>query len=160
MVEFELVALPPGRAILHLKAWVRAPVSMQSLASSAGGDARLLALAPGEWLMISDSLDGAGLHDLVAPHARSQGIAAVDLSHGMAGLVLNGRAARDLLASGCGLDLHPRSFPEGRCTRTRLAQLAVVIECTNSEPQYELYVGASYLPYLKAWVEDAAKIIV
>jgi sarcosine oxidase, subunit gamma len=159
MVEFVLSAIPAGRAILSLKTWMRAPVSLPSLASGVGGAARLLALGPDEWLMISDSLDGPGLHGAVAALARSHGMAAVDLSQGMAGLKLKGTAARDVLASGCGLDLHPRAFPVGRCTRTRLAQLAVVIECTHSEPQYELYVGASYLPYLQAWLEDAASAI-
>lgn len=156
MVELELSAIPAGRAILHLKAWMRAPVSLPSLASGVGGAARLLALGPDEWLMISDSLDAPGLYGAVAALAHSHGMAAVDLSQGMAGLKLEGTAARDVLASGCGLDLHPRAFPVGHCTRTRLAQLAVVIECTHSQPQYELYVGASYLPYLTAWLEDAA----
>jgi len=156
MVELELSAIPAGRAIVHLKTWMRAPASLPSLASSVGAGARLLALGPDEWLMISDSLDGPGLHATVAAVARSYGMAAVDLSQGMAGLKLQGAAARDVLASGCGLDLHPRAFPVGCRTRTRLAQLAVVIECTHPEPQYELYVGASYLAYLKAWLEDAA----
>jgi sarcosine oxidase subunit gamma len=156
MLELELSAIPAGPAILHLKTWKRAPASLPSLVSSAGAGARLLALGPAEWLMISESLDGPGLHAAVADLARSHGMAAVDLSQGMAGLKLQGAAARDVLASGCGLDLHPRAFPVGCCTRTRLAQLAVVIECTHPEPQYELYVGASYLAYLKAWLEDAA----
>ncbi|HEY3850393.1 MAG TPA: sarcosine oxidase subunit gamma family protein [Steroidobacteraceae bacterium] len=154
MVDLELSVIPAGRAIVNLKTWMRAPVSLPSLVSSVA--ARLLTLGPDEWLMISDSLDGPGLHGAVAALARSHGMVAVDLSQGIAGLELKGMAARDLLASGCGLDLHPRSFPVGCCTRTRLAQLAVVIECTHSEPQYELYVGGSYLPYLKAWLEDAA----
>lgn len=160
MVELGLSAIAPGRAILHLKRWTRAPAFMPGLLSSVGGGARLLALGPDEWLMISDSLGGPGLHGAVAALARSHGLAAVDLSQGMAGLELKGSAARDSLASVCGLDLHPRSFPVGRCTRTRLAQLAVVIECTHSEPRYELYAGASYLPYLKAWLEDAASGVI
>jgi sarcosine oxidase subunit gamma len=65
-------------------------------------------------------------------------------------------AARDVLSMGCGLDLHAKSFPVGSASRTRFAQLPVVLECTSSGPQYEVYVGASYLPYLKAWIEDAA----
>jgi len=156
--RFELAAAPPRRAILHLKAWARATVSLPSFASRVG-DARLLALGPEEWLMVCDSLGGSSLHAAVADLARTQGVAAVDLSHGMAGLRLSGAAARDVLSMGCGLDLHARSFPAGRCTRTRLAQLAVVLECTHSEPRYELYLGASYAAYLEAWIEDAAASI-
>jgi sarcosine oxidase subunit gamma len=153
--RFELTGASAGRAILHLKAWAHAPVSLPSFASRVG-DARLLTLGPKEWLMVCDSLDGPSLHAAVAELARAQGMAAVDLSHGMAGLRIAGTAARDVLSMGCGLDLHARFFPAGSCTRTRLAQLAVVIECTHSEPRYELLVGASYAAYLQSWLQDAA----
>jgi sarcosine oxidase subunit gamma len=153
--RFELSAIPAGRAILHLKTWTRAPVSLPRL-PLAVRDARLLALGPDEWLMMSDSIDGPGLHGAVAAPAREHGIAAVDVSQGMAGLRLVGGAARDVLSTGCGLDLHAKSFPVGSATRTRFAQLPVVIECTSSGPRYEVYVGASYLPYLRAWIEDVA----
>jgi sarcosine oxidase, subunit gamma len=153
--RIELSAIPAGRAILHLKTWTRAPVSLPGLASGVC-DARLLALGPDEWLMMSDSIDGPGLHGALAGPAREHGIAVADLSQGMAGLELGGVAARDVLSMGCGLDLHARSFPVGSVTRTRFAQLPAVIECTNAGPRYELYVGASYLAYLKGWIEDAA----
>jgi sarcosine oxidase, subunit gamma len=153
--RFELAPVSAGRAILHLKAWARAPVSLPSFASRAAG-ARLLALGPEEWLMVCDSVDGPSLHAAVADLARTQGMAAVDLSHGMICLRVGGTAVRDVLSMGCGLDLHTRSFPAGNCTRTRLAQLAVVIECTHPEPRYELYVGTSHAAYLEGWLRDAA----
>jgi sarcosine oxidase, subunit gamma len=155
--RFELSTIPAGRAILHLKTWMRAPVSLPGLASDMR-DARLLALGPDEWLMMSDSMDGPALHGAVAAPAREHGIAVVDLSQGMAGLSLGGVGAREVLSMACGLDLHAKSFSVGSATRTRFAQLPVVIECTSSAPRYEIYVGASYLPYLRAWVEDAAAI--
>jgi sarcosine oxidase gamma subunit len=46
-------------------------------------------------------------------------------------------------------------FPAGRCTRTRLAQLAVVVDCIDPAPRFELYFGRSYLKYLHAWLVDA-----
>jgi sarcosine oxidase, subunit gamma len=153
--RFELSAIPAGRAILHLRTWTRAPVSLPGL-PWAVRDARLLALGPDEWLMMSDSIDGPGLHGAVAAPAREHGIAAADVSQGLAGLRLGGVAAPDVLSMGCGLDLHAKSFPVGSATRTRFAQLPVVIECTSSEPRYEIFVGASYLPYLQAWIEEAA----
>jgi sarcosine oxidase, subunit gamma len=156
--RLELSTVPPGRAILHLKTWTRAPVSLPGPALGVR-DARLLALGPDEWLMMSDSIDGPGLHGAVAAPAREHGVAVVDMSHGMAGLRLGGVAARDVLSMGCGLDLHAKSFPVGSATRTRFAQLPVVIECTSSAPRYEIYVGASYLPYLQAWIADAAAAV-
>ena len=117
---FELDAIPAGRAILHLKTWARAPLTLADLDSDGRGGARLLALGPGEWLMMSEGINGPALHADVASLARSRGLAAVDLSDGMAGLVLGGSASRDILSAACGLDLHPNAFPVGSCTRTRL----------------------------------------
>jgi sarcosine oxidase subunit gamma len=152
--SFELRAITPGRAILHLKTWARAPLTLADFDSHGRGGARLLALGPGEWLMMSEGIDGPGLHAGVASVARSRGLAAVDLSDGMAGLQLGGGAARDILSTACGLDLHPNAFTVGSCTRTRLAQLPVVIVCTGMT-RYELYVGTSYARYLEAWLRDS-----
>ncbi len=152
---FELSAMPAGRAILHLKTWARAPLSWGGLASNVRGGARLLALGPGEWLMVSDRIEGPALHADIARLARSQGLAAVDISDSMARLELRGVAVRDVLSTACGLDLHPKSFPLGGCTRTRLAQLPILIECNEEMNRYELYVGTSYRPYLEAWLRDA-----
>jgi sarcosine oxidase subunit gamma len=104
--------------------------------------------------MMSDGIDGPGLQAGIASLARSRGLAALDVSDGMAGLELGGSAARDILSTACALDLHPKAFPAGSCTRTRLAQLPVVIVCTGTA-RYELYVGTSYAPYLEAWLCDA-----
>ena len=114
--RFALSAVPAGRAIVHVKSWLPDAGALPSLVP-AGVDARLLALGPGEWLMVSDSLDGPGLRAAVGDLARSHGMAAVDVSQGMAGLRVRGSAARDVLAMGSGLDLDPDSFPVGRCTK-------------------------------------------
>jgi sarcosine oxidase subunit gamma len=156
VTPLDLRRLAPGRAIVHLKSWN--PASSPALAPIERGDVRVLALGPGEWLLMSDSMDGADLHASVAASAVAQGIAAIDLSDGLAGLELEGTAAPDVLATACGLDLHPNAFAAGACTRTRLAQLRVVIACTRSAPTYELHVGTSYLPYLESWLTDAISV--
>ncbi|HEX4153412.1 MAG TPA: sarcosine oxidase subunit gamma family protein [Steroidobacteraceae bacterium] len=148
--------LPAGRAIVHLKAWTGAAGASAGVTSLAIDGARLKALGPREWLLLSDALGGPALQAAVAAWVRERGIAAVDLSQGIGGLCLAGPGVRDMLSTSCGLDLHSRSFPVGSCTRTRLAQLPVVIDHMGAEPRYELYVGISYLPYLRSWLLDAA----
>jgi sarcosine oxidase subunit gamma len=69
---------------------------------------------------------------------------------------VRGSAARELLSKGCGLDLHPESFPAGHCARARFAQIPVVIECLEEPPRFEMTVARSYLQYLQSWLEDAA----
>src|ERR1700722_12297215 len=143
-----------GRATLHLKSWIPGRSSPCILPPSATHHCRLLAIAPGEWLLISDTLDAQTLREH-ASHLREQGIAAVNLSPGLAAIQLEGRATRDVLAKSCGLDLYPKSFPVGTCTRTRLAKLPVFVDYLDEKPRFELYVARSYLPYLCAWLNDA-----
>ena len=143
------------RAIVHLKSWIPARAASLPRPPAVPANCRLLTLAPGEWLLISDTLDETALHEH-AVQVHEHGIAAAGPSTGLAALQLEGPAARDVLAKSCGLDLHPSSFPIGTCTRTRLAQLPVIIDFLEASPRFELYVGRSYRSYLESWLTDAA----
>jgi sarcosine oxidase, subunit gamma len=143
------------RAIVQLKSWMPGRTSPSLFTLTAPPECRLLALAPGEWLLISDTLAVQTLRDH-ARHFHQHGIAAADLSPGLSALQLEGPAARDVLSKSCGLDVHPAHFPAGMCTRTRLAHLPVIIECIDVKPRFELYVGSSYCSYLVSWLSDAA----
>jgi sarcosine oxidase subunit gamma len=59
-----------------------------------------------------------------AAHAGARRLYAVDVSASRAVIELAGAQARAVLAKGCGLDLHPRSFTAGRCAQTVLARAA------------------------------------
>src|ERR1700692_1049134 len=63
-----------ARAIVHLKSWLPARASSPPLAPAIPADSRLLTLAPGEWLLISDILPEQTLREHVH-HLREQGIA-------------------------------------------------------------------------------------
>jgi sarcosine oxidase, subunit gamma len=157
-----------SRAVVQLKSHAAAPRDgrgMEGLLFGSSlvlpdlqGQLRILVLGPGQCLAISDTIEGAKLRERLLQHLVGQDIAAVDLSCGLKTLRVEGAATLEVLGKGCGLDLHPRSFPAGHCTRTRFAQLAVIIECTDLKPCFELYVGRSYASYLKAWLADAANM--
>jgi sarcosine oxidase subunit gamma len=70
-------------------------------------------------------------------------------------LGLAGPAARDVLAKGCGLDLHPSAFAPGRCAQTLLAQAQIVLEQRSDEPEYHLFVRPSFARYLREWLRQA-----
>jgi len=78
---------------------------------------------------------------------------AVDTSAARTTLELAGPSARDVLAHGCRLDLHPRVFTPGAAARTNVAKAAVVLHRTGDA--YRLYVGSSYADYLVTWLLDA-----
>lgn len=122
----------------------------------ASGPVHVLCLGPGEWLVRVPLHSVPALHAQIVSQASAQGLAVVELSDGLAGFEVAGPAARELLSKGCGLDLHPRSFPAGRCARTRFAQIPVAIECAGDPQRFELHVAASHGPYLHEWIADAA----
>ena len=144
-----------ARATLHLKSWVLARSAPITLPPSVTQHCRLITVAPGEWLLISDAVDEQTLHE-VARDFHNQGVAAVSVAQGLAAIEIKGRAAHDVLAKSCGLDLHPVRFPVGSCTRTRLAKLPVIVDYVDGKPIFDLYVARSYLPYLFSWLNDAA----
>jgi heterotetrameric sarcosine oxidase gamma subunit len=145
-----------GRAVMRLKTWSPNQPSASLVPPALGEEVRLLSFGPHEWLVVSDHIASPKLREQLRRHAAGEGIAAVDLSCAVKALQVEGSGARHLLAKCSGLDLHPSRFTAGYCTRTRLAQLAVIVDCTDPRPRFDLYVGRSYLQYLKSCLTDAA----
>jgi sarcosine oxidase, subunit gamma len=117
-----------------------------------GPDAWLLTCPPGEVEARMASLRKA----LADAHA-----AVTEVSDGRVALRLSGPNARDVLAKGCPLDVHPRTFPPGSCAQSLLAKASVLIHLIDADPQrgptFDLYVGRSFAHYLWAWLEDAGR---
>jgi len=125
--------------------------------SVAGLLCSLLRLGPDEWWIVSETqgpaeLAGSLRSALVGIHA-----ALVDVGDACIVYALRGANARDVLARGCPLDLHPRVFTPGRCTRTLLARAPVLVHLRAAEPSFELYVARSYRDYAWTWLVTAAK---
>ncbi len=91
----------------------------------------VLAVSPGEWIVIGE------------PPA---GIEAVDLTHVRAALRLTGSAARQVLAKVCALDLSDVMTPDGASARTLVAGIATEIarDDLGREPSYLLLVSRSF----------------
>jgi sarcosine oxidase subunit gamma len=122
------------------------------------GDLMALWLSPDAWLLtcppdkVAAHL-GALRKPLADVHA-----AITDVSDGRVALRLAGPNARDVLAKGCPLDLHPRVFRAGCCAQGLLAKAPVLIHLLDDAPRgptFDLYVARSFAHYLWAWLEDA-----
>jgi heterotetrameric sarcosine oxidase gamma subunit len=144
-----------SRVTVQLKSWMPGRTSPSFAAPTVPAACRLLPLAPGEWLLISDTLAAHALREH-ARHIQQHGIAAVESTPGLAAIQVEGAAALDVLANGCGLDLRSPDFVLGTCTRTRLAQLPIILDYVDVKPRFELYIGRSYLSYMCSWLDDAA----
>lgn len=71
-------------------------------------------------------------------------MATTDLSHARTAMRIAGAKARDVLASRCAVDFHPRAFGPGACVVTSLARLAAVIHQIDAAPAFEVLVARSF----------------
>ena len=118
------------------------------------GVAPLLQVGPQRWLVV-DHRDH--LESLTASLATSlEGFVVTDLSQARTVLRIGGGKARDVLAKGCALDLHPGVFPVGSCTATSVVGLAAVLVAVDDAPTYDLHVARTYGQYVWEWICEAA----
>lgn len=109
---------------------------------------RVLWLAPDEWLIVTPE---GGEEMLAAALRRAVGdgfAAVVELASGQTVIEIAGPRAREVIAKGCPLDLHPRGFGPGSCAQSRLARALVTIAQVDGTPTFELIVRRSFADYL------------
>jgi len=142
-------------AALHGVLGLAPPAEANSFA--AAGEFACLWLGPDEWLILGP---GGGEHEIAARLRSAIGLAhaaVVDVSEQRITIAVGGPRARDLLAKGCSLDLHPRSFAPGRCAQTGFAGANVILRQTDDGPSYELLVLNSFAEHLWRWLEGACR---
>jgi len=118
---------------------------------------KVLWLGPDEWLILApEGREPALAHAL--RQAAGDGFAAVvELGSGQTVIELTGARAREVIAKGCPLDLHPRAFGPGRCAQSRLARTLVTLAQLDDAPTFELIVRRSFADYLWQWLLDASR---
>jgi len=80
----------------------------------------------------------------------------VDQSHARALLRITGPRARDALAKGLAIDLHPRAFATGFAAATSVAHIAVLLWQLDDRPTYEFAVPRSYALSFWHWLQASA----
>ncbi len=119
---------------------------------AATGDRRLLWLGPDEWLVVGP--DGAESEIVALLEQALDGAGAVvDLSGNRTRIEIRGPRARDLLATCCSLDLHPRAFGPGHCAQTLLQKTPILIDQTDEE-SFRILVRPSFAAYVAEWLLD------
>lgn len=79
-----------------------------------------------------------------------------DQSDGRAVLRLRGPKAREVLAKGIAIDLHPRAFKPGDVALTVAAHIGVQLWQVDDTPTYEIAVARSLAKSLWAWLSASA----
>jgi sarcosine oxidase, subunit gamma len=160
-----LLALPPasrfilrGRPNAIAAAGEALGVSFpqQACRAATAGDRAALWLGPDEWLLLAPAPDGAGLRTRLEQAMDGKPHSLVDVSHRQTSIEISGADAVPALNAGCPLDLDPRVFPVGMCTRTILAKSEIVLWRT-APVNFHLEVWRSFAPYVWQLLEEASR---
>ncbi|MBX6384043.1 MAG: sarcosine oxidase subunit gamma [Microbispora sp.] len=154
LTQVDLRVDPKSPAAERIGTAIGVPLPVEPGTVASGGDLEVLWLGPDEWLVLGP--DGAA-PDLVARIAEAAGgehVSVVDVSAQRTTLAVAGERARDVLAHGCALDLHPRVFGPGRCAQTMLARANVIL--VAGEDDVRVLVRSSFAGYLAEWLLDAS----
>lgn len=163
--DYLKLAVLPNRNVLQLRLGARSVKTVASLRiagrsmpvainSWSGDDPVFCRIARDLWLLQSAIHDAGDLEDAVRAGCGKRSFAVTNVSDACATLVIEGSLAASLLARGCGLDFGLGAFGVAACSRTRLAQLPVVMRRVRAE-RFECVVDRSVAQYLYDWIEDA-----
>jgi sarcosine oxidase subunit gamma len=130
--------------------------------SAGNGRIDALWLGPDQWLLTCAAGEAESLQSALREAVADAHGAITDVSDAYVTLRVAGPSARDVLAKGTPLDLHPRVFGPGSCARTLLAKTSVLIHLVDdgdpaSGPQIDVYVARSFAHHLWMWLEDAGR---
>ncbi len=117
-----------------------------------GGTA--LWLGPDEWLLLSPRRSGANLVAELDRDLGEQHRSVVDVSANRVAIELGGPRRADLLARGCSLDLHQRSWGPGMCAQTLVGKTQVILH--EGTATTTVLVRPSFADYLVDWLVAAA----
>ncbi|MBV9567349.1 MAG: sarcosine oxidase subunit gamma [Hyphomicrobiales bacterium] len=121
--------LPDGRFLIFIWAGFE---QWLALAEGAQDFERELTLGLGKRAMITDQSDGRAI------------------------LRLRGAKAREVLAKGIAIDLHPRAFKTGDAALTMATHIAVQLWQVDETPTYEIAVARSFAKSLWDWLSASA----
>mgnify|MGYP001546178820 FL=1 len=91
------------------------------------GDRRIYWLGPDEWLIVTTAGDAARTALALGEACSGVHVAVNDVSGGNIALHLTGDTARDVLARGSTLDLHPDELSESSCSQSGLARANLLL---------------------------------
>ncbi|MGQ4365121.1 sarcosine oxidase subunit gamma [Streptomyces sp. SAS_272] len=134
---------------------VQLPLEPNAVARAGGSTA--LWLGPDEWLLVAPAGGQRDLERRIRAAAGDDPVAVTDVSAQRTTFLVSGPRARDVLAHGCSLDLHPRAFGPGRCAQTTLGRAQVVLVARDDPGAgFWVLVRSSFAGYLADWLLDAA----
>lgn len=113
---------------------------------------RVVWAGPDDWFVIAPAGSQSALAQSLREAAGSRHHAVTDVSSGYVVLGLSGPAAAEVLAQGCPLDLHQRSFAVGASAGTHFFKASVWLWRVQDDV-FELLVRSSFAGYVQEMLE-------
>jgi heterotetrameric sarcosine oxidase gamma subunit len=118
------------------------------------GSIAFVGAGPGQWLALAADAEPLAFERRL--RAELAGLASVaDESDGRTIVRIAGARARDMLAKGLLVDLHPRAFGPGSAATTMVAHMRVQLWQLDAHPTYEFAVPRSFAVSWWDWVIEA-----
>ena len=112
-------------------------------------------LGPDEWLIVTPAEVRPTLPTLLDDALHGMHVSMNVLTGGQVAMRISGEHAAALLAKGCTLDLHPKTFSAGQCAQTGLAKAGILLSKVDDIPTFDVIVRRSFAEYLAVWLEHA-----
>lgn len=119
-----------------------------------GNGIAFLWAGPDQWIAQAERSGGRDLEVELKPVVTGLG-AVTDQSDARAVLRISGPRARDVLAKGVPIDLHPRVFAPGSVAITHASHIGVIMWQLDAAPTYEFAVFRSFAQSLAEWLEES-----
>jgi methylglutamate dehydrogenase subunit D len=120
-----------------------------------GKDIAFIWYGPEQWLAVAERGEKRDIEQELKPLLA--GLASVvDQSDGRAVVQISGPHARDVLAKGLPIDLHPRAFKANGVAITHASHIGIILWQTDAAPTYEIAMFRSFADSFTHWLFDAA----
>jgi sarcosine oxidase, subunit gamma len=144
-----------GPALAAVEGVLRQELPVRPGTVTRAGDRTLLWLGPDEWLLVAPPGEQGQLQAELRAALSPAGGVVVDLSAHRTTIDVHGPLARDLLAKGCSLDLHPSVLTADRCAQVLLARAPVILVPHDEGAGVRVLVRSSFAGYVADWLLDA-----
>lgn len=138
LTQVDVRASEPDASALGL------PIEPNTIAVRNGREA--LWLGPDEWLVVSDPGTADAVVDELEAALAAVHHSVVDVSANRTVLELAGANRHDLLSVACPIDLHPRSWGDGRCAQTVFGGAPVLLQERSRTTR--VFVRPSFVSYV------------
>jgi len=115
----------------------------------------LIGTAPDQWLAVAEDVASRQMLDKLAKQL-ARHVVITEQSDSKTVIRISGPRARDVMAKGCSLDLHPKVFKPGSAATTPIALIDCQLWQIDDAPSYNLAVPSSFAESFWSWLTASA----